>query len=187
MALVASVAFAADEPKKMSAEEKAQMEAAMKAATPGDAHKKLDGMVGNWDAVVTSWNKPGDQPMKSTATSEAHWVLGGRWVEEKVTGNFFGMPFNGIGYTGYDNLKKQYVGTWMDNFSTSVMTSTGKQDDAKTWTFTSSMDDPMTGKTMPVEEKFVINDADHHTMEMWGPAPDGKMFKMMEITYTRKK
>jgi hypothetical protein len=23
-------------------------------------------------------------------------------------------------------------------------------------------------------------------MEMWGPSPDGKVFKMMEMTYTRK-
>jgi hypothetical protein len=30
-------------------------------------------------------------------------------------------------------------------------------------------------------------DNDHHTFEMWGPDPTGKVFKMMEIQYTRKK
>ena len=39
----------------------------------------------------------------------------------------------------------------------------------------------------PIEEKVTIADKDHHTMEMWSPGPDGRMFKMMEIVYTRHK
>src|SRR5689334_24796229 len=93
--LVSSVAFGQDQP-KMSPEEKAQMDAMMKAATPGDAHKKLASMVGTWDAVVKMYPmQPGAQMQQSTATSESKWVLGGRWVQEMVSGNFMGMPFNG--------------------------------------------------------------------------------------------
>ena len=157
----------------------------MKAATPGDAHKKLDWMVGKWDASVTMYN-PGQPPSKSTATSESRWVLGGRWVEEQVSGNFMGMPFNGIGYTGYDNIRKQYTGTWMDNMGTQTMISTGNMTSDKTYEFTSSMDDPMSGKPMTVKTKMTVVDDDHHVLEMWGPTPDGKVMKMMEITYTRK-
>jgi len=98
------------------------------------------------------------------------------------------MPFQGIGYTGYDNAKKQYVGTWIDNFGTGVMTSTGtSSDNGKTLSFKSVATDPMTGKETPGESRITITDADHHSMEMWGPAPDGKMFKMMTIEYSRKK
>ena len=189
--LVCASLSLAEEPKKMpqpSADEKAAMEAMMKAATPGDMHKKLSAMVGTFDVKVTMWNAPGQEPAVSTGTSENSWVLGGRYVEQKFNGNFMGMPFDGIGYTGYDNIKKQYVGTWMDNFSTQVMMSSGNSSaDGKTYEFTSSMSDPMSGKSMPVQEKVTVLDGDHHTMEMWGPAPDGKMYKMMEITYTRKK
>ena len=111
-----------------------------------------------------------------------------RYVEETVNGSFMGMPFQGIGYTGYDNGKKQYVGTWIDNFGTGVMTSTGTSaDNGKTYTFKSTGTDPMTGKDMPTESRVTVTDADHHTMEMWGPAPDGKMFKTMQIEYSRKK
>ena len=187
LALCTSALFA-DDPKKAADDmQKAQMEAWMKASTPGDAHKKLDGMVGTWNVTVKSWMAPGAPPMESTGSAVNSWVLGGRWMEEKFTGSFMGMPFQGIGYTGYDNIKKQYVGTWMDNMSTAVMTSTGKGGSGNTWEFASSMDDPMTGKTMPVTEKVTFTDADHHTMEMWSPGPDGKMFKMMEIAYSRKK
>jgi hypothetical protein len=49
------------------------------------------------------------------------------------------------------------------------------------------MPDPVTTKDTPFEEKITLVDADHHTLEMWTPGPDGKMFKMMEIAYSRKK
>ena len=81
---------------QMTPEQKAMMDAWMKFATPGDAHKALDSMTGNWDAKVTLWEAPGAQPHTSTATSEAHWVLGNRYVEETVNGTFMGMPFQGM-------------------------------------------------------------------------------------------
>lgn len=187
LALCTSALFA-DEPKKSDADmQKAMMEAWMKASTPGDAHKKLDNMVGTWDVTVKSWMAPGQPPMESTGTAMNQWVLGGRWMEEKFTGSFMGMPFQGIGYTGYDNIKKQYVGTWMDNMSTAVMVSSGKGGSGNTYEFTSTMDDMMTGKPQMITEKVTFTDADHHTMEMWGPGPDGKVYKSMEITYSRKK
>ena len=36
-------------------------------------------------------------------------------------GEMEGMPFNGLGYTGFDNYKQQFVGTWMDSWSTGYM------------------------------------------------------------------
>jgi hypothetical protein len=189
LALAASGAFAQSDkkPAAASAEGKAAMEAMMKAASPGDAHKKLEGMVGTFNTTVKSYMAPGAPPAESSGVSENTWVLGGRWIQQKFEGNFMGMPYSGIGYTGYDNLKKQYVGSWMDNMSTAMMTSTGSADaSGKSYEFTSTMDDPMSGKPMTVKEKVTVVDHDTHTMEMWGAAPDGKMFKMMEITYKRK-
>ena len=187
LALCTSALFADDQKKSDADMQKAMMEAWMKASTPGDAHKKLDGMVGTWDVTVKSWMAPGQPPAESTGTAVNQWVLGNRWMEEKFTGSFMGMPFQGIGYTGYDNIKKQYVGTWMDNMSTAVMVSSGKGGSGNTYEFTSSMDDPMTGKPAMITEKVTFTDADHHTMEMWGPGPDGKVYKSMEISYSRKK
>ena len=182
-------AFAqAEKQPEMTAEQKAQMEAWQKFMTPSEGHKRLEHMVGTFDAKVTMWMERGAPPQTSTGTSTNQWVLGGRYIQEKFSGGFMGMPFEGLGYTGYDNAKKQYFGTWMDNMSTGVMTSTGNTaDNGKTWTFRSVMTDPMTGKDTPGESRVTVTDADHHTMEMWGPAPDGKNFKMMEIVYSRKK
>ena len=189
MIILVAGAFAQDQPKRqMSPEEKAQMDAWMKASTPGDPHKKLQDMVGMWDAKITMWPAPGQQPQVSIGTSRNTSILGGRWIQQEFTGSAMGMPFTGVGYTGYDNIKKQYVGTWMDSMSTSVMVSTGGPGtEANTYEFTSSMDDPMSGKTMQVKEKMTVVDANHQSWEMWTPTPDGNMFKMMQIDYTRKR
>lgn len=175
-------------PAAPSADQQAMMEAWMKAATPGDSHKKLEPFVGTFDVKVKSWMEPGAPAMESTGTSEQNWVLGGRYVEQRFKGTFMDQPFEGIGYTGYDNIKKQYTGSWMDNMSTCVMMTKGNmQAGGKEMKFEGSSPDPMTGKDMAMVEKITIASNDRHTMEMWGPAPDGKMFKMMEIEYMRKK
>jgi hypothetical protein len=185
-----SVAAIADEKSKkmeMPPEQKAAMEAMMKAGAPGEEHKKLSNLTGKWNAKVTMWMDPAAPPQVSRGTSTNKWILGGRWVQQTFSGKFMGRPFSGIGYTGYDNIKKQYVSTWMDDMSTAVMVSMGSASDDKTYEFSSTVDDPMTGKPAEVKVKTTVVDDDHHVMEMWGPAPDGKMYKMMEITYSRKK
>jgi len=188
VAVTATLAFADDPKAKSAAQQQAEMEAMMKAATPGDAHKKLSPMAGTFNANVKMWMAPGAPPTAGDGVAENSWALDGRWLQQQFSGTFMGMPFHGVGYTGYDNIKKKYVGSWMDSMSTSMMISSGKAEaDGKSFTFSSTMDDPMTGKSSPVKEKVTVVDDDHHTLEMWGAGPDGKMFKMMEINYTRKK
>jgi hypothetical protein len=162
------------------------MEAMIKAGTPGAPHKALEPFVGSWTIKSTFWPAPGVPPVQSEGSAESKWVMGGRYVEERFKGDVFGMPFEGLGYTGYDNVKKQYWSTWMDSMSTSMMLSTGTND-GKAWAFQGTMADPLTGKDSHVRVKLTVHDADHHTMEMSGPGPDGKDFKMMEMAYTRKK
>ena len=187
VAFTATLALA-DDPKAQSGPSPAEMEAMMKAATPGDAHKKLNAMAGTFSADVKMWMAPGAPPTAGSGVAENSWALDGRWLQQNFSGTFMGMPFHGVGYTGYDNIKKKYVGSWMDSMSTAMMISTGTASaDGKSYTFTSTMDDPMTGKSTPVKETVTVVDDDHHTLEMWGAGPDGKMFKMMEIAYTRKK
>jgi hypothetical protein len=88
---------------------------------PSEGHRRLEPMVGTWKAKTTFTMTPGAPPSVEENTSEHRLVLGGRFLEQRYTGTAMGMPFEGIGYTGYDNVQKKYVGTWMDNFGTGVM------------------------------------------------------------------
>ena len=194
LVVVAALAIGADEKAKSAKpaaggamDEKAMMELMAKYSTPGPEHKALEQFVGTWDTNAKMWHAPGTPPQESTGTAENKMALGGRFLEQHFEGTMMGQPFSGMGYTGYDLYKKQYVGNWMDSMGTTIMNSTGKADSSgKTMTFTGTMDDYMAKKTMPFKEVIKVVDNDHHTFEMWYPGPDGKMFKMMEITYTRK-
>lgn len=188
LVLLTPALFAADTKPQMTAEEKAAMEAMQKAMTPGPQHKLLNGMVGTWDAKVSMWMSPDAKPTVTKGTTTNRWILGGRYLEQKFSGNMMNMPFSGIGFTGYDNVKKQYWGTWMDSMSTGTLMTTGSTDDnGKNWKFTGTMADPMTGKDTQLEQHVTVKSKNEHVWEMWGQSPDGKMFKMMEIVYTRKK
>ena len=190
-ALTVGVAFASAQEKKPAQpppmDEKAAMEMMQKLATPGEGHKKLDVLVGSWNAKTTMWGDPSKPPEVSEGTSEHTWVLGGRYVEQKFEGQFMGMPFSGIGYTGYDNYKKRYVGVWMDTFGTAMFHTTGSFDPTgKILTSTGRMDDFTTGKVITMREKVTIVNKDKLLFETWGPDPTGKDYLMMKIEYTRK-
>jgi hypothetical protein len=172
--------------KKADLDEKAAMEAMMKAATPGEAHKKLDPLAGSWDAVVTMWMDPSKPPTESKATAETKWIMGNRYLEEKVTGEFGGMTFLGQSETGYDNLKKQYTSTWIDNMGTGISMYSGAYDaDKKTFTYHGEELDPLSGKQFKVKNVIRVVDKDKHEVDMYKDV-GGKDVKVMHITYTRK-
>ena len=187
--LTAALAAADEKPAPAGTpDQKAMMEAWAKFATPGPGHRALQPLVGTWNAKITSWMAPGSAPIVSDGISEIGWVLGGRYLEQKHEGSFLGQPFSGIGYTGYDNYKKQYLGTWMDNMGTSILSMAGTADAAgKIIAMEGKMDDFVTGRVLAIRSTLRILDDDHNVYEMFAPGPDGKEYKMMQIDYTRKK
>jgi len=157
-------------------------------ATPGPAHKVLDGKVGKWNAQVKGWTQPGAQPTTDTGTAEIKWIMDGRYLEDTFKGTFMGAPFHGRGITGFDNLKKKYFATWIDTAGTGIMHSEGTFDSAsKTFTYMGECPDCMAGKYVKSRTIDKLVDADHWTMQMYSPGPDGKEFMSMEIAYTRAK
>ncbi len=167
----------------------AQTEAEMKAwqafMTPGDIHKMLSKSEGAWTADVTMWMMPGAQPIKSKATATQQMVLGGRYLQGIHKGDFMGMPFEGISMTAYDNAKKKFINSWVDNMGTGVMTLEGEWDAKKNAIiFKGTCTDPMTGKDVKVREVFTIVDDKTQTMEMWMEY-EGKEFKSMEMKFTK--
>ena len=162
------------------------MKAMMDYATPGEVHKMMAKSAGDWTCAITLWMAPGAKPETATSESKMEMILGGRYLQQKNTGNFMGMPFEGIGVTGYDNAKKIFVSTWMDNMGTGIMYLTGNWDAASnTLVLTGSMVDPASGKDIAVKETVQNVDDNHQLMNMFVTA-GGQEFKSMEIKMTRK-
>jgi hypothetical protein len=164
------------------AEMMAQWQAAM---TPAAGHKRLVPMVGTFRARTEFVMAPGIPPQVHEGTSENRFVLGGRYLEQTYRGTAMGMPFEGIGYTGYDNPSKRHVGTWMDTFGTGLMISvgTGRPTDQK-MTFVTEAIEP-SGRKIVFDSIIKVKDRDHHTYEMWTKAPNGKRFRNMLVEYVR--
>ena len=187
LALAAS-APAQESAPRAPAEDKARMVAWQRASTPGEAHKRLEPIVGTFDTKVRSRLDPSKPPEDSVGTSVNSWTIGGRYVEQQFDGTMMGEPFTGIGYMGYDNVQKKYVSVWMDSAGTGMIYLTGAADaTGKTITGRSTIWDPVSGKSFPVESKLVIADEDHYSFELVGKAPNGRLTKLVAIQYTRKK
>jgi hypothetical protein len=150
--------------------------------TPGDMQKMLTKGTGTWKMKTTWWMAPGTEPTVSEATAVSEMILGGRYLSTKVTGNMMGMPFEGYSLEGYDNAAKTFMTTWVDNMGTGIMYMTGTWDEAsKQINYTGKTIDPMTGKWCDVRQVVTYNSDGTTKMEMYGPGPDGKEFKTMEI------
>ncbi len=174
---------------QMSPEQKAQMEAWTKAMTPGKPHQDMAAKVGSWEGTVSMWEAPGAPPQISQARSERTMALGGRVLVDHWNGTMMGMPFEGMGMTGFDNANGKWWSTWSDNFSTGVMTGVGncEVDHQRGCTFTSTYTDPMTGKEKKNRSTVIWPTPDDERMEMFETGADGKEWKMMEIVIHRVK
>lgn len=164
------------------------MEAYMKAGTPGENHKIFEKFVGHWEGTVKMWQQPGATPeeMKTTCTHKIEF--GGRYLYSHFSGpDPMGGEFKGVGVMGYNNVLKIYQSSWIDNMSTGVESSTGKYDAAtRSFTFTGEMTDPISNGTKKGREVIKLTSDDTCVHEFFTPGPDGKEFKNMEITLSRK-
>ena len=184
--IISSFSFAQEEGEMGGMDQQAMMEAWQKSMTPGPMHEMLASRVGEWKSEVTMWMDPSQPPTTSVGTSVTESLLGGRYFRTTHTGNFMGMDMTGIELGGYDNVKKEFFSTWIDNFGTGIMYLTGSYDEAtKTFTFTGPTVDPM-GNEYNVRETVQIVDNDTHLFEMYMDQ-GGQEFKSMEIKFTRIK
>lgn len=98
-------------------------------------------------------------------------------------GNWMGTPYEGMSIVGYDNARKVFVSSWIDNMGTGVMQMSDPYDSAsKTIHFKGTETDPVSGKQCDVREEFKFNAYRSRLMEMYGSLVAGTpKFKMVEI------
>jgi len=182
-------AMAADEKKPASpptGQPAAPDAAAMAAVMPGEHHAHIQKLAGEFDYIIT-FNMPGMPPQEYKGHRSAKMIMGGRYLDESYNGTFMGMPFEGHGTMAYDNVQKKYLSTWIDNMGTGIMFGSGTCTNGTEWNMNADVADPQTGKMTPTRSVTKLVDADHMTMDMYAPGPDGKEMKMMSIAATRSK
>jgi hypothetical protein len=162
----------------------------MQAISPNENHKKLEMFLGTWDVASSFWvDGPDKPPTSDRGGAKITWALGGRFLRQEFKGTFMGMPMEGLGFNGYDNLRKAYTMFWIDNTSTAMSTGTGQFDATGTvLTMTGKMDDAMTDRK-DVDVKHVLRktEPDRFVYEIYEVPAKGPEVKMGVIVYQKAK
>ncbi len=194
-ALAAAPALSQDKKAAGQPNEAEMMAKMMELAKPGENHTFMqNNLVGTWTATVKMWMDPSLPPSVTTGKSVTKAVMGGRYFITEHTGKMEmpgpdgkpqAMDFNGMATDGYDNVKKKFVSTWIDNMGTMIVMMEGTYDKpSRTLTYTTEFE-MMPG--MKTKARQVVKFVNHieHVME-WYEDRGGKEVKTMEITYKRE-
>ena len=173
------------------------MQQMMEMSKLNENHKLLSSLDGNWDYTIRFWMNPDPnaKPQESKGTATRKSVMGGRYVMMDVSGKMQ-MPgedgkmkdvmFKGMGMEGYDNVKKKFVASWIDNMGTGIESSEGTYDPAtKSFTYTSEIE-AIPGMKTQIREVVKVPDSNHMSLD-WYENQGGGEKKTMEISYTKKK
>jgi hypothetical protein len=171
------------------------MKQMMEMSKLNENHKLLSGLDGNWNYTIKFWMNPDPnaKPQESKGTATRKSIMGDRYVTMDVAGKMQ-MPgedgkmkdvqFKGMAVEGYDNVKKKFVASWVDNMGTGIAFSEGTYDPAsKTFTYNLEME-PVPGMKSQVREVLKVPDNNHMMLE-WYENQGGQEKKTMEINYTR--
>jgi Protein of unknown function (DUF1579) len=177
------------------ADDKEMMAKMMELAKPGENHKLLGEMAGNWTYKIKFWMAPDAPPSEASGTATRKEIFGGRYYQMNVkgmmdmpgeNGKMKKMEYQGMSLEAYDNVKQKFTSTYIDNMGTGIMLSEGTYDpNSKSFTFNAEME-PVPGMKTKVREVITVADKDHHKFE-WFENRGGQEVKTMEINYTRKK
>jgi len=163
------------------------MAAWQRAGTPGAEHRQLDVFVGDWDVAIEFWMDPSAPPSQMKGVMHTEWMLDGRYLDQRYEGEMEGMPFHGRGTWGYDVAGGHYVGTWLDNWSTTLMVSRGRGlEGGKSFVLQTHATDPISCKPAEGLEEIHVEGPDRHTMTMYENR-GGERVKTMHMVYTRRK
>lgn len=154
----------------------------MKLTQPGEHHKQLEPLAGDWD--VTLKFRYGSGPERQAkATSTAKWILGGRFLERVYRSG--GPEF--LEYLGYDNQRNRFVGAKMDNMDTGILSTEGDMSaDGKILTMKGVRTDPLTGASSNLRIVTTITDQNHFSVEWFQSDKDGKESRVLLMDHTRR-
>jgi outer membrane lipoprotein-sorting protein len=185
-------AFAEDAAPAAGAPDEAAMKKMMELSSPGEMHKMLATLAGDWTYTSKMWMTPDAPAEESKGISKNEMVYDGRFLKMSVTGsmkmNGQDVPFAGESITGFDNVTQQFKGVWYDSFTTGMMISKGTYDAAtKTISETGEGSCVMRGTAITTRSEMKFIDADTYNYTMYMPDDSGKEYKSMEIEYKRVK
>jgi hypothetical protein len=158
------------------------------AMVPGEQHKHMAAMAGDWTYTGKMWMDPSAPPLETSGNATMTVIMEGRFLKQELKGQFQGVEFQGFGLVGYNNLTKQLQSAWVDNMGTAMLIMTGTCDaDGKVFISFGEYKDPTKSEIQKIKAVSTIVGPDDLLDEMFLLLPDGKEIKTMELIYKRTK
>jgi hypothetical protein len=166
-----------------------------KVRAPGPEHALLSGLAGDWDVSIHFHG--GDEAFETGAVAAARLVHGGRFLLERLEGEMYAPdeegrmrpePYTSTRLLGYDRFKNAWVGAFVENQNTHLLTFSGVEappaEDRELVLFGLG-DEPMldlSGTTL--RHVLRVDDRDRHAWEVSAMAAGGR--KIFDFVYARR-
>jgi len=149
-------------------------------------HDGLARYAGEWTYTARHFMQPGAPAMETTGTSAGEMVLKGNYLRYEIRGSFGGMDWVGIWHLGFDTVKKEYVGIWMDDHNPVPSMSRGVEKDG-VLTLEGEGPDPQTGRLARSRMTLRWTGDDSFLLEGFRLVDKGAPVKNTEIEYRKAK
>ena len=153
------------------------------AGRPGEVHRTLDPLVGEFDVEMRFFGGP--EPIDQRGLWRSEWTLDGRYVEARYEAEFMGQAFVGKSLMGYSNADQTYKSVWWDSLSTNIDYSVGYASPEGTrLTMLGSVMNPANGVVEEYQDDFELTPEGYtfaRTMLI-----DGQRTRSMEGVFKRR-
>lgn len=159
---------------------------------PGEPHKMLAESVGEWTIEGKMFHMDGEKVVEMPANGKSTMkMLWGRYLQEEMAVEcpMMKMTMNMRGYIGYDNSAKEHQCVYFGDMGTELRVFKGTFDEkAGAMTFSAEWTEKGMGD-MKRKSRVVsaAKSKDESTVTIYETMGDNPEFKMMEMTYKRKK
>ncbi|MEO6002531.1 MAG: DUF1579 domain-containing protein [Opitutus sp.] len=152
---------------------------------PTEQHAWLQRFVGEWDAVI-EMILDADEPPMTTRGREVAKMVGGFWLVSDAQN--FDLPYTCRLTLGYDQIRAEYIGTWVDSMTDYLWHYRGHVD-ATGQVLTLETEGPFPptpGETAKFREVTVFKSPDHRQFTSARLQADGSWIRHLKIDFHRR-
>jgi hypothetical protein len=154
---------------------------------PTKEHTALKAEEGVWDGKVKMFPGPGAPVIEGKSLETVTTVCNGLHSTASFTMEIGTTKFEGHSVIGYNPLKKEYTGTWVDTSTIAPTLMTGKYDaDKKTMTMLSTVVDAASGQKLKQKQITTMVDDNTKKFEIFFVTPQGDV-RILEINAKKRK
>ena len=153
--------------------------------SPAPEHDWLSTQVGEWEVECAYYTIPGEEPIEVQGTETVE-QLGPFWVVSRFEADMMGTPIIGQAVTGFDPVRKVFVGTWKDSYTPFHYTFEGtRSDDGKSLALSGENFDPMRQKDSTYHSRTDYLSDSERVLAL-SVEVDGDFVPILEYRYKRK-